>query len=118
MFLEAKARDILSPIIQEIGEIYEQPFQNRILYLFHVLNTVDAREGDDDWPEEGLVYHFEGVKGSLFRLPWGSLCAVSGLTPPELDFKHVVETNNLTGLLFREVWDSESFVPPPTQQGE
>ena len=117
LILEANAKDILTPVISSCSEVYEQPFDGRMYYVLNVMKYIPAPLGDDDFPNEGLFYDLKDAGSSLVRLPWGTIVAISGVTPPELDFKLLVEKHNLKGLSFREVWDSENYVPyvPPKE---
>lgn len=111
LILEQRAKDVLSPVIESCGEVYEQPVEERMCYVFNVMRFGQDYQGDEEFPEDGLFYDLTGVNVSLVRLSWGTLRAISGVTPPELDFKLLVEKHNLKGLSFREVWDSENYVP-------
>lgn len=111
LILEQRAKDILSDVIEACGEVYEQPVEERMCYVFNVMRFGNDFTGDEEFPEEGLCYDLNGINTSLVRLSWGTLRAISGVTPPELDFKLLVEKHNLKGLSFREVWDSENYVP-------
>lgn len=111
LLLEANAKDALKDVVSGCGEAYDLPFENRLLYVLNVMSFIPAPLGDEDFPKDGLLYDLKHVTTSLARLPWGSVRAISGVTPPELDFKLLVEKHNLKGLSFREVWDSENYVP-------
>ncbi|MEZ6056494.1 MAG: hypothetical protein R3C01_07295 [Planctomycetaceae bacterium] len=118
LILEQRARDALAPVIESCGEVYEQPVEGRKCYVLNVMRFCEEPVGKDDFPEDGLYYPLEGVDSSIVRRPGGRVIAVSGVTPPELDFKLLVEKHNLKGLWFREVWDSENYIPPPSQEDE
>lgn len=111
LILEERAKNVLLPVIASCGEMYEQAFEDRMLYVFNILKFTSDPLGNDDSPEDGLFYDLAGVDTSLARLSWVIPVAISGVTSPELDFKLLVEKHNLKGLSFREVWDSENYVP-------
>jgi hypothetical protein len=115
------ARSIIEPIVHEISEFLPMNLQGETIWGVNMLNRVDCLDESHceiDRYENGNImdiskYGFVEEKFNLFSLfdiinfPVTQIFATEGRLPPELEFKHVVESNNHKGLKFVEVWDSE-----------
>lgn len=112
---------LVRPFFDRAGELLPLWFEGDIYTLLNITNCVDATdETNTEWllAKDGSKveirrHAFDPARLneiSLFKVP--ETCKGSVLTwekdgTPELEFKAFVEQNNLTGLLFEELWDSE-----------
>lgn len=126
--LRESARRVLAPILDPISQYIEFDYVGERQTLLNILNCcdcLDQKRSDIYWktvpnghrlPFSIRRYAFspENFSGfSVFRLPEiaavGRIFTYEGvLEDKNKEFKYVVEKNNLKGLKFKLVWDSEA----------
>jgi len=122
LVVSPSAVERVRPFFKRAGELLPLWFDGEEYTLLNVTECVDAlddsktewlRAGDNNHKVEICRYAFNPNKftdSSIFKIP--ETCSGSALTwekdgDPKTEFKAFVEENGLTGLLFRELWNSE-----------
>jgi hypothetical protein len=116
------ARTILEPIVKDVSEFLPLDLQGETIWALNLINRIDCLDVAhcevERFEDGGGLMRIDKYsffkdrlnKYSLFDItnfPVTTIFTTEGHLPPELEFKHVVESNNLKGLKFDEVWDSE-----------
>jgi hypothetical protein len=107
LILEETALAALDSVIEECGELYDQPVDGRVAAAFHVQRIVLPTS--EDWDRDPVFEYDMGPIIHSIIMTGGSLSVVSGATSPELDFKSIVEANGLSGISFSEEMDLSRF---------
>ena len=117
--VDSRAMSAIQPIVGDGCEFLPMlPYKGETLYLMNLLTCVDCldKERTEFAVDEAsgtklsrvMKYSFNRDKipsASLFKLPKRvGLFAATGTAHSELEFKALVEREELTGLLFRELW--------------
>lgn len=96
--------------LEEAGELLALPYKKEVFSVFNVLKCVDCV--DPETEALGILhrsYITDRVPTGIFRDPNGVYMFVSEFTgDPNTEFKAYVEREKMTGLIFREVWNSEN----------
>jgi len=100
----------VKPFLEEAGELIALPYKAERFSVLNVLKCVDCV--DPETEALGILnrsYVADRVQHGIFRDPNGVYMFVSEFTgDPATEFKACVEHENMTGLIFREVWSSEN----------
>jgi len=128
ILLLEKSKAILAPILDPVSEYYEFIFEGEKHSFFNVTyfcDCLDKNKSTIEWEHRKDGASFIGEihthvfrtdrlpKHSVFRLPGPvvstELYTIEGcFKDKNKEFKYVVEKNNLKGLKFKLVWDSEA----------
>ena len=96
--------------LEDAGELLALPYKEEVFSVLNVLKCADCV--DPETEALGILhrsYIADRVPSGIFRDPNGVYMFVSELTgDPTAEFKAYVEHEKMTGLIFREVWNSES----------
>jgi hypothetical protein len=116
LVLRANAKKILNSILKPVSEFLPLKLKNEDLDVVNITLCQDCLElSKCDFNSiviDERIFSFVSNKlpnESLFKVPEykAAIFCHQGLLPPEKDFKYLVESNNLKGLIFKEVWSSE-----------
>ncbi len=108
--LPAASIEKVRPLLEAAGELLPLPYGDQVFGVLNVLNWSDCV--DDETKALGQPYrkYVAGrVPYTIFREPNSSYLLVAERTgDPETEFKACIEHRKMTGLSFRELWDSEA----------
>ena len=121
-----RALDLVRPHFERAGQLLELPYDKQILTVLNVtecINCVD--EAKSIW-SRGERHHTlrqpyfiprHLVVSSVFKIPQNltTIYCYEATGDPEDEFKACVELNQLRGLIFTEVWNSEVGILNPLQ---
>jgi hypothetical protein len=114
------ALDALHDLLEWSGELLPLPFENKLYHVVNVtgcFNALDTRR--TRWryekgrpPIDRYAFHRKRLTETpLFKIPEtckSEMLTCEGLNDPEHEFKGRVEQLGLKGLIFEELWSSES----------
>jgi len=108
--MPAASAEKVRVFLEEAGELIPLPYKTEMFSVLNVLKCVDCVDPETEdlgiW-ERGYIP--DRVPNGIFRDPKGVYMFVSEFTgDPATEFKAFVEHEKMTGLIFREVWNSES----------
>lgn len=97
------------PFLEEAGELLPIPYRSEIFSALNVLVCVDYQVFPEDTAGRLHQEHAAGsIPSGIFRDSKGVYLYVSELTGTSTnEFKAYVENEEMTGLIFRQVWDSK-----------
>jgi len=114
---EPKAASILQLCLDQAGEQFKLPFEDRNLVLLNVTYVIDCLDKqhsdfDPDLPHiiEHHAFHADRLDYSLFKIPEtraSEILTVEGLSSPNEEFKPLVEKYGLKGVRFEEIWSDK-----------
>lgn len=121
--VDSRAMAVIQPILGDNCEFLPMlPYNGEILFLMNLLTCIDAldKERTEFAIDEAshtklsriLKYSFNPdrlLNVSIFKLPKRvGFFAATGTGHAELEFKTLVEQEELTGLMFRELWSADN----------
>jgi hypothetical protein len=118
-----RATEVLEEFLEMAGELLPLPYGGEVYTVLNVLECINCldhertqwRLGPDTGEKLGprqYAFHPDRFSESpLFKIPEtcrSQILLVEGLRDPEEEFRYVVENAGLNGLVFEELWDSET----------
>jgi hypothetical protein len=117
LVMREKAYTVLNGVLKEHDEILPWKVESENIFVLNVLTNsnsiIEDKSNMDALSSRDWKLCFDQNRlpdSSIFKIPQDNYFDIfchQGLLPPEKDFKHLVESNNLKGLEFKEVWSSE-----------
>ena len=110
-----KATEIVRTFFEMAGELLPIFYADKEYTLLNVLECVNALDNKRTKKTTWITkYYFHANRFSespIFKIPeeTGSVLTLERNGCPECEFKACVEANNLTGLIFEEIWGSETL---------
>jgi hypothetical protein len=115
-----RATEILRTHLEIAGELLPIFYQGQQFTLLNVTECINVLDGEKtEWrldeetgvriaPKKFVFHRNRFTESTLFKIPetnWGQIYVVEGLLDPEEEFRYVVESHGLEGLLFKEIWN-------------
>jgi len=117
LIFEPHAVDVLQTFLDQSGEQFALPFEDRVLTVLnvtYVLNCLNKEKSDYDLELPHIIddYAFfaDRLDYSLFKIPetrHSQILVVEGLAAPGDEFKAIVESYGFAGLRFDRLWSSD-----------
>ena len=119
--VDSLALEAVRTPLEVAGELLPLPHKGELFHLVNVLECVNCLDEDKTkWAygkrtnarigiDEYFFYADRFSESTLFKIPetaLGEVLTVSGIKDPEDEFKSLVESAGLKGILFEELWSS------------
>ncbi len=116
-----RATDVLRGELELAGELLPLPYKGKEYTVLNVTECIDCLDqegskwlrtslGEEIYPLEYSFHKHRFTESSLFKIPEthkSEILVVEGLKDPEDEFRYIVESAGLKGLIFQEIWSDE-----------
>lgn len=119
LITSTKATQVLYPYLERAGELLPLSYDNELFTVLNVTECINclhqdktewvkSKEGKDKLWIKNYVFHPDRFSESdIFKIPEtckSEILVVEGLKDPKDEFRHIVESASLQGLVFEEIW--------------